>query len=144
MAEPDAAQILESVQALVKSFEDKGYQAQMASHTKTIETISTCLASIKKDLAVVMNEQKNYIQTRRDRADNCDKIHADHEQRLRVAVPISRCETNEITLGKLNDAMINLNSFKNKTIGACLVISICVPTFIGVIFAFVLKRYAGG
>lgn len=151
MSKPDAAKILKSVQDLVATFEEKGYHAKMdaqaqtmATTTKTIEVMSTCLISIKKDLAVVMNEQKNYIQTRRDRADNCDKVHADHEQRLREAVPLTRCETNEITIDKIDKAIVQLSSFKNKIIGACLVISIVVPTFIGVIAAFILKKYAGG
>lgn len=151
MKNPDPAKILKSVQDLVAVFEEKGYHTKMDAYTKimdlqteTIATISTCLVSIKKDLAVVMTEQKNYIQTRRDRSDNCDKIHADHEQRLRKSVPLTRCETNEITIDKIDQAITKLSSFKNKIIGACLVISIVVPTFIGVIIAFVLKKYIGG
>ena len=126
--------------AILKLIEKKFEQNSQA---KAINSIKDCLTGIKTDLASVKTEQKNYIQTRRDRTENCDKVHADHEQRLREAVSLSRCETNEKTLDELKTALTDLSSFKNKIIGACLVISIVVPTIIGVIFAFILKKFGG-
>jgi len=124
---------------------------------EALDKVYSCLNAIKLDLQKFKTEQTGFIEARKDRSNNCDMIHADHEKRLRDHPPELRCahekrltslekkvdvcimvERIETAEGKINQVMPTLY----KVIGGVVVIAIIVPPMISGVITFIVKKLA--
>ena len=109
--------------------------------TKTLLEMQKCFSSIKIKMERISVEQSGYIESRKDRTANCDKVHADFESRLRKNPQMTKCETNELRLNKIEIKQENIQGFMYKIVGAITIIAIIIPPIVSTIIAFILKKF---
>lgn len=126
-----------------------------AVDSEELKSLKECLVTIKLQLTTLQTNQESFINYHKDRVDNCDRVHADYENRIRdnekktekaLTIP-QRCEVNEkslnglaLTIEKIQKSIQSLTNFKFKIVGAVLVISIIVPSIIGGITVVFMKN----
>lgn len=141
--------VKEAEEAIQKTIENK------AVDSEELKSLKECLVVIKLQLNTLQTNQESFINYHKDRVDNCDRVHADYENRIRdnekrtgkaLTLP-QRCEVNEkslnhlaLTVEKIQKSIQSLTNFKFKIVGAVLVISIIVPSIIGSITVVFMKN----
>lgn len=139
----------ETKEAIQKMIESR------AVDSEELKSLKECLVAIKLQLTTLQTNQESFIDYHKDRVDNCDRVHADYENRIRdnekktekaLTIP-QRCEVNEkslnglaLTIEKIQKSIQSLTNFKFKIVGAVLVISIIVPSIIGGITVVFMKN----
>jgi len=112
--------------------------------SKTLVKVQECLGSIKIELTELKSEQKGFISARKDRTLNCDKVHADFEQRLREQPPSLRCIGNEARLQSVEKKVDGFTPLIYKLIGGVTVMALVIPPLASALFAFIIKHLIKG
>lgn len=110
----------------------------------TLVKVQECLSTIKVEVTRLKRDQINFIEARKDRTINCDKVHADFEQRLRDNPPIYRCTNNEIRLEHIEQKVEQFIPILYKIIGGVIVIAIVVPPIVTGLVGFFVKHFTKG
>jgi predicted transcriptional regulator len=150
--------ILTAIKDLISKVDANAVEKATKEQTKAINSVQGCLNKIKMQLNTVQAEQKAFHEARRDRSENCDKIHADFEQRLRDAPNSERCLVAEKHLkdlqnqiGEVSERRVEIieiqigkiTPFMYKVAGAAIVLSIVITPIIGAIVGFIAKKIGG-
>lgn len=124
--------------------EVKGFSERKENETigliQNISDIRTCLSEIKIRIERMDTEQTGYMEARRDRTFNCDKLHDDFEKRLRSVPGGESCKLRGERLDKIEDRVEKITPFIYKLVGGVAVLAIVIPplvtSVIGAIIAF--------
>lgn len=156
--------VLFELQSNVKELrkENKNNDALFKQTAESLVEMQKCLSSIKLKVERSAIEQIGFMEYQKTRVMNCDKIHADFEQRLRDHPPELRC-AHEKRLASIEEAIKEMPSRQEltnisndidvifklidritpllyKILGAVLVISILVPPVISTFLAYIMKK----
>jgi len=129
---------VKSAVAEVKEFsEEKKEQTNEIS--KSIEDVRTCLTDIKIRIERMDTEQTGFMEARRDRTFNCDKIHSDFEQRLRNVPTYFRCGANELRLQGVEKKIESFTPMLYKLVGGVAVLALIVPPVVTAILGYIIS-----
>lgn len=151
--------VLKAVAELVNKLDDAKTSGVAEDHTKALQSMQLCLQGIKVKLNVVQSEQKAFHENRKDRSENCDKIHTDFEQRLRKVPAPAQCreakeifgalqtqvgEVSEKRVEKIEIEIGKVTPFMYKAVGAAIGLSIIITPLIGGVVTYIAKKIGGG
>lgn len=135
--------VLKAVTDLVEKLDQAKQNEAAEEQTKALKAVQSCMQDIKVKLNVVQSEQKAFYEARRDRSENCDKIHNDFEQRLRKIPLPNRCKTNERCIEKIEIEIGKITPFMYKVAGATILAAVVITPIIGVIITYIIKKLGG-
>lgn len=146
--------IKQVVDDLKQQAHDKSILEEQSS--KILKSVQECLGSIKLQIERLKTEQTGFIEARKDRSMNCDRIHTDHEQRLRDMPGGQRCKVNEARtkqielkledkapLKRLETVEIKVDGFTPliyKLVGGVTVVALIIPPIVSLLFGFIMKH----
>jgi len=155
-------QLMLSMKQVVEELKQEAHDKRLMEEQSglLLKSVQECLSSIKIQIERLKTEQTGFIEARRDRSLNCDRIHNDHEQRLRDVPGGLRCKANETRVKQLEKKVEEAAPLKRvevietkvdgftpliyKIVGGVTVIALLVPPIISALFAFIVKHFIKG